>query len=378
MSDHFHINIRWAKEHARTFILSRKKLRLGLITWIILSCTGIMGTILAARLFMENSELNNQVASMNLRLIETSLESRDVADRLDNLRLQNTDLLSQNTDLLLSQNDTSEQKATVTPFDAEKDALVNKTLAEFNERNQLIEKMMKNLGVHIKASPKTPHSGGPFIPASDKMGRDLLLRTDKNLEILRRTPLGRPIAGAINCPFGFRKDPINGRPAFHAGIDMEADYGDKIIATADGTVIQVGYNGDYGKFVEIKHGNGFTTGFAHLQNYKVKLGDKVKRGQPIGLAGNTGRSTGVHLHYEVRLNNQPINPFPFMQTVELYKKADQELAREIRGNQTPDNIASLGPSKILKKSAPLTKKTTSKNGKKISVATKVKNRKKRG
>lgn len=329
MSDHFHINITWAKEQARTIILSRKKIRLGLIIWVILSCTGVVGTVLAVLFFMENHDLNSQVASMNLRLIETSLESRDYADRVDNLRLQNTNLLSQNTDLL-SQNDTDTQ---ATPFSAEKEALVNKTLAEFNERNQLIENMMKNLGVKIKERKGSPNSGGPFFPSSDKMGEELLLRTDKNLEILRRTPLGRPIVGAITSTFGFRQDPINGRPAFHSGIDMQADYGDKVVATADGLVIQVGYNGDYGNYIEIKHGNGFTTGFAHLQSYKVKVGDTIKRGQSIGLAGNTGRSTGVHLHYEVRLNSQPINPFPFMQTAELYKEADKELAQELKKEQ---------------------------------------------
>jgi murein DD-endopeptidase MepM/ murein hydrolase activator NlpD len=336
MSDHFHINITWAKEQARTIILSRKKIRLGLIIWVILSCTGVVGTVLAVLFFMENHDLNSQVASMNLRLIETSLESRDYADRVDNLRLQNTNLLSQNTDLL-SQNDTDTQ---ATPFSAEKEALVNKTLAEFNERNQLIENMMKNLGVKIKERKGSPNSGGPFFPSSDKMGEELLLRTDKNLEILRRTPLGRPIVGAITSTFGFRQDPINGRPAFHSGIDMQADYGDKVVATADGLVIQVGYNGDYGNYIEIKHGNGFTTGFAHLQSYKVKVGDTIKRGQSIGLAGNTGRSTGVHLHYEVRLNSQPINPFPFMQTAELYKEADKELAQELKKEQKSGGVAS--------------------------------------
>jgi murein DD-endopeptidase MepM/ murein hydrolase activator NlpD len=101
---------------------------------------------------------------------------------------------------------------------------------------------------------------------------------------------------------------------------MQAKRGEKVKATADGIVIQASNNGDYGHFVEINHGNGFTTSFSHLQEYKVKKGDKVKRGQVIGLVGNTGRSTGVHLHYELCQNGNPINPVTFMQTADLSKK----------------------------------------------------------
>lgn len=315
MSDHIHIIITGAKEKARTILLSRKKLKLGLALSVGLICAGIVGTIIATRLFVENSNLNAQVTAMNLKLIESTQESRNYADRID-------DLLSENTSKTVL-------------FEAEKEVLVSKTLAEFNERNQLLENIMRNIGVKIKKHKTTANSGGPYIPSSDSLQEDLLLRTDKNLAILRRTPLGRPVSGEISSHFGEREDPVNGKGAFHAGVDLRANSGEKIVATADGTVVQASNNGDYGRFVEIRHGNGFTTHFAHLQKFNVKKGDKVKRGQVIGLVGTSGRSTGAHLHYELCLNGQPINPETFMQTANLSKGA---AIKEIKATSAKKNI----------------------------------------
>lgn len=305
MSDHIHIIITGAKEKARTILLSRKKLKLGLALSVGLVCAVVVGTLITTRLFVENSNLNAQVAAMNLKLIESTQESRNYADRID-------DLLSQNT-------------SQTALFEAEKEVLVSKTLAEFNERNQLIENIMKNIGVKVKKNRPTANSGGPYIPQSESLHEDLLLRTDKNMDILRRTPLGRPVSGSISSHFGKREDPVNGKGAFHSGVDMRARNGEKIVATADGTVIQANNNGYYGRFVEISHGNGFTTRFAHLQGYKVKKGDKVKRGQVIGLVGSSGRSTGAHLHYELCQNGKQINPETFMQTATLAKRVIEKI-----------------------------------------------------
>jgi murein DD-endopeptidase MepM/ murein hydrolase activator NlpD len=296
MNDHIHIIITGAREKARTILLSRKKLKLGIALSALLLCAVVVGAIISTRLFVENSNLSAQVSAMNLKLIESTQESRNYADRID-------DLLSKKT-------------SQTALFEAEKEALVNATLAEFKERNQLIENVMRNLGVKIQK-----HKGGPFLPSSESQQEDLLLRTDKNLDILRRTPLGRPLSGPITSPFGYREDPFNGKPAFHAGVDMQGRFGENIVATADGTVVQADYNGDYGRFVKISHGNGFTTSFAHLQTFKVKKGAKVKRGQVIGLVGNSGRSTGDHLHYELALHEKPINPAKFIQTENLSKAA---------------------------------------------------------
>ncbi len=299
MSDHIHIIITGAKAKAKTILLSRKKLKLGLALSAGLLCSIVIGAVVTTRLFVENSNLNAQVSAMNLKLIESSEESRNYANRID-------DLLSINT-------------SQTALFEAEKEALVNKTLAEFNERNKLIENVMKNIGVKIKKQKPTANSGGPYISPSDSLQEDLLLRSDKNLDLLRRTPLGRPLPGPITSDFGYREDPVNGKKGFHAGVDMQGKPGEKIVATADGTVIQADNNGLYGRYIKISHGNGFSTSFSHLQAFKVKKGDRVKRGQVIGLVGSSGRSTGAHLHYELTLNGKEINPATFMETADLSK-----------------------------------------------------------
>lgn len=119
--------------------------------------------------------------------------------------------------------------------------------------------------------------------------------------------------GKINNEFGFRRNPFGGRTyEFHAGMDIDGERGDPVVAPAGGTVTEAGWKGGYGQMVEIDHGNGLKTRYGHLSRIGVTAGDTVPRGQVIGLVGSTGRSTGPHLHYELRLNNRPINPRRFL------------------------------------------------------------------
>ena len=115
--------------------------------------------------------------------------------------------------------------------------------------------------------------------------------------------------GKINNEFGFRRNPFGGRSyEFHAGMDIDGERGDSIMAPANGTIVKAGWQGGYGNMIEIDHGNGLTTRYGHLSKLEVQVGDAVARGQLIGLVGSTGRSTGPHLHYELRLNDKSINP----------------------------------------------------------------------
>ncbi|OIO62980.1 MAG: hypothetical protein AUJ47_06870 [Candidatus Marinimicrobia bacterium CG1_02_48_14] len=115
-------------------------------------------------------------------------------------------------------------------------------------------------------------------------------------------------AGYLNDGFGVRTDPFTQRPRFHYGQDFSVRIGTIVKATADGRVVKISSNTGYGKVVVIDHGYGIVTLYAHLNSYKVLKGDFVTRGQVIATTGNTGRSTGPHLHYEVRVNNVPVNP----------------------------------------------------------------------
>lgn len=119
--------------------------------------------------------------------------------------------------------------------------------------------------------------------------------------------------GKINNEFGFRRNPFGGRSyEFHAGMDIDGERGDIIVAPANGIISAAGWKGGYGYMIEIDHGNGLTTRYGHLSKLEVKEGDPIQRGQLIGFVGSTGRSTGPHLHYELRLEDKPINPRRFL------------------------------------------------------------------
>jgi len=142
---------------------------------------------------------------------------------------------------------------------------------------------------------------------------ELLAILEKEIEIRECTPSIKPLKGGfISSRFGRRMDPYTGRISFHKGVDFFARAGTPVIATADGTVTMAREDGGMGLMVEISHGNGFETRYGHLSGILVKRGQDVKRGETIGLVGNTGRSTGPHLHYEVTFRNSLRNPLEYI------------------------------------------------------------------
>ena len=121
-----------------------------------------------------------------------------------------------------------------------------------------------------------------------------------------------PVDGPITGSFGERIDPFNGEGAFHSGVDIGSSYGAQIIAPADGIVTFTDVMGGYGKAIMIDHGNGVSTRYGHLSGFAVTAGQRVHRGDVIGYVGESGRSTGPHLHYEVRINDIPVNPYKYL------------------------------------------------------------------
>jgi len=124
-----------------------------------------------------------------------------------------------------------------------------------------------------------------------------------------------PVVGPITGAFGERIDPFNGEGAFHAGVDISCHYGQAILAPADGTVSYADFYNGYGRLIEIDHGNGIQTRYGHLSGFAVTDGESVRKGQVIGYVGMSGRSTGAHLHYEVRINDTPVNPHKYLRNV---------------------------------------------------------------
>jgi murein DD-endopeptidase MepM/ murein hydrolase activator NlpD len=189
------------------------------------------------------------------------------------------------------------------------------------------------------ASKPVAGQGGAFVPAPlgadelqreiDRLSREVDLRSDE-LAVLesrflekrvkeRLMPTTLPVKEAfLGSPFGHRSDPIVGQRAMHEGIDFNAEAGTPVVAAADGVVLSAGWQSDFGNMIEVDHGDGLTTRYAHLSRMNAKAGSLVKRGERIGAVGSTGRSTGSHLHFEVRMLGVAQNPASFLKQGEEF------------------------------------------------------------
>ncbi|HEU0097841.1 MAG TPA: M23 family metallopeptidase [Allosphingosinicella sp.] len=182
--------------------------------------------------------------------------------------------------------------------------------------------------------------GGPFeavetVRAADPNFKALFNSWTKLDQLEQGTvaiPSTEPVRGTnFTSGYGVRSDPFRGRAAMHAGIDLAGPIGTPIYATADGVVQRSEYNnGGYGNLVELDHGHGIQTRYGHLSKSMVVAGQKVKRGDMIALMGSTGRSTGSHLHYEVRIDGKAVNPVPFLQSTSYLQSVQQRAAAATR------------------------------------------------
>ncbi len=174
-------------------------------------------------------------------------------------------------------------------------------------------------------------AGGPFTPypTDPKVAEEAAADADRRFQsivgsveeealidvAMVQIPFGEPVTadGRYSSKFGYRKDPFNGRSAFHAGVDYAAPEGTVLLATADGEVVEAGWLNGYGNLVQIRHEFGLETVYAHLNQIRVEVGDQVQRGEWIGDMGSTGRSTGSHLHYEIRQDGAALDPMKFIE-----------------------------------------------------------------
>ena len=195
-------------------------------------------------------------------------------------------------------------------------------------RSRKVERAMRKLNLDPKSMARNVDRramGGPLQllatsesgeldPRFERLGRSLA-RMSALEQALNGVPQVVPTPdGRVTSPFGYRRDPITGRSAMHGGIDYGGPIGTPIYAAAEGTVSFVGWKSGYGKTVDVRHDNGIVTRYAPLSRYDVAVGDHVETGETIARLGNTGRSTGPHLHFEVRINNRAVNPRPFLET----------------------------------------------------------------
>lgn len=271
-----HILITGEDEHVRSFVVSRKSIKIAFsILFFLVLVTGWFS-----------------VQNVDLRL-----KLHTIAEDLSDSNAKN----------ILLQQRVAELKQTEEPL--------KNAVSELNQRSKIIESILSMVGIDIRPEEGTENTGGPFTSIDDNMVlyEELIDRVDYYLETIQPVPLGVPVAGGvITSKFGRRRDPFNGRLAFHSGIDIKNRSGSKVRATADGKVAKAEYDGKYGRYVLIDHENGFKTLYGHHKRLLAKRGQRVKRGQIIGVLGSSGRSTGPHLHYEIHYHNKIVSPMKFI------------------------------------------------------------------
>jgi murein DD-endopeptidase MepM/ murein hydrolase activator NlpD len=209
---------------------------------------------------------------------------------------------------------------------------VNAELAAENERNkQELALLLHQQQIEKPAAPRQDFTdrlvrlgdgkGGPestFDLSQQSEDKEAIIieqlaLIEKNPEWVTYSPSAWPHLGKINNEFGFRRNPFGGRRyEFHPGMDIDGEQGEIAYAAGAGTVIKAGRQGGYGNMIEIDHGNGITSRYGHLSRIDVVVGDKISRGDQLGAIGTTGRSTGPHLHFEVRYNDEALNPRRFL------------------------------------------------------------------
>jgi len=221
-------------------------------------------------------------------------------------------------------------------------ALVEKLTRFADERARRAAEAIRLLGLDPRSILRSAHNqamGGPLEklatssdgridPRFERLGLSLarMAALEQSLDAIPQ--VAPAAAGSISSGFGYRRDPFTGRGAMHRGLDFKAGYGAPIFAAAKGRVSFVGRRSGYGKVVEISHGNGLMTRYAHMSRFNAKPGQKVEAGTVIGAIGSTGRSTGPHLHFEVRIHDRAVNPRPFLE------KAPNVL-KEVRRSSQP-------------------------------------------
>jgi murein DD-endopeptidase MepM/ murein hydrolase activator NlpD len=238
--------------------------------------------------------------------------------------------------------------ASASGFPADISALAAETerrVIELEHRQQQLAAMLAGKEIdpavlrHIATVP-TAGQGGPYEPVQADSASTFkqLFTSWKKLDSLQSgaiaVPSDKPVKMArFESAFGERNDPFTGGRARHMGIDLSGPNGTPIYATADGTIAEAGWNsGGYGNLIKVDHGRGVETRYAHLSKIAIAAGQRVKRGQLIGYMGSTGRSTGSHLHYEVRIEGRAVNPVPFMKSTDYLLAMQRDTGRSMDGH----------------------------------------------
>ena len=308
-STHFTLMImpETAGAEVRRLRVARRTVRMGvgaMVVVVLVATASIAGNVVqyfdqsaALLLDRENAGLKDRIASLDARIsqLTTSVDSIKTFEG----RLRKMTMVSDPTRNLAIGPVGNVSETVKAEAEASADAMRRDLLGYETEKAvSLVKERLLNSEIEARQAQKSVAVLSTYLKSQ---------RTR-----MASVPSRRPTLGYRTSPFGMRVDPFTGLPQLHAGIDFSASIGVRVMATADGTVIHAGTRGAYGETIEIEHIKGLTTRYAHLSRIDVKVGQKVTRGETIGAVGNTGRSTGPHLHYEIRLNGVPQDPARFL------------------------------------------------------------------
>jgi len=247
---------------------------------------------------LENLELKkeNQILSQSLK--DISAETRRLSDALNKI-----EVFKNKIKLLANINDT-ERGLSIGPVEmGRNDNIVNikslEDLSYLNNSTKMMRLSILSSRIHLLSSE---------FESAQKELEEVNRFFEERKDILRSTPARWPCYGWVTSEFGFRYDPFTGEKTFHKGLDIATAMNTPVVAPADGVVVSTYFHSGLGNELVIDHGLGITTVYGHLNEFKVKVGDRVERGQIIATVGNSGRSTGPHLHYEVIVNGINVNP----------------------------------------------------------------------
>lgn len=253
--------------------------------------------------YAEYEKLKSEIRNLNRELSMKHNQISFMTERMSQIReeLAGVRALSRNIEVQLGRRAAPEEGGTGGPLKGIHRRDVRE-VAFLNSESELLDRMWTEIE-EIELEIKLEHG----------KNASLYRFINSQSALIRSIPSIRPVQGGfISSPFGRRSDPFTGAIKMHTGIDIAHSNHVPVCATAEGIVVETKWSGSYGRMITIYHGFGLSTRYAHLHRIDVREGDWIDRGQTIGLLGNTGRSTHRHLHYEVRIEGRPVNPFYFL------------------------------------------------------------------
>jgi murein DD-endopeptidase MepM/ murein hydrolase activator NlpD len=266
----------------------------------------VMGGMLTWAAMIIAKDVNYQVAQLTQERFKTNMQ--EILKELETNRMLLSRMAAVDVQFrkLLKLGD---RKRVVTEFNG----MGGPTEEDSSRFSQLLQEKNEHLLNKVDSSLKVSNEQAAKQEASFK---EISVFLDKQRSILAATPSIWPIKGWITSGFGKRASPLTGEPGRHMGVDIANEVNTPIRATADGIVTFAGWETGYGRLVAIEHGYGYSTRYGHCARIEIKVGDEVKRGQIIGYVGSTGRSTGSHCHYEVRIHGIPVDPEKYLPSLD--------------------------------------------------------------